>query len=135
MRHEPSLVGSVIGPPFDCGVERAVLGDPGATRVPILFGSVAQTESSAITVDVDGLDEERNVVDGEVRPIVAVREDVAPVVGMTANPRTQRRSKSSVLHLFSVVPESSPRIETDGAFARAPLGWGKPEEIGMVAGL
>ena len=88
--------------------------------------------SGSIRIDAH---EVRRVVDREVRPVVAVGQDVAAVVGVPADPRVQRRREPGVLDAAPLVPEAALRIEADGALARPALGGREAEELGVVAGL
>jgi len=77
----------------------------------------------------------RSVVDLEVRPVVAVGQDVAPIVGVAPDPSVKRLFERGMIDPRAVVPEFPVCIEANGAFARRAGRRGEAVEVGMVAGL
>ncbi len=89
------------------------------------------TRSGSMRTDAD---EVGGVVDGEVRPVVPVGQDVPPVVGVPADPRVERRGEAGVLDPVPVVPEA-PLASSRRVLSRdRPSGAGKRKNSGWSPG-
>ena len=112
---------------LDFEIEIAARTERDRLRIEGLLGLVGKDEAR-ISVDVlDRANEERSIVDGEVRPVVAVGEDVTAVVGMAPNPRMKRRGELRVADLLLVVVEVPIAVEPNLRLARATFRRGEPE--------
>src|ERR1019366_34244 len=119
---ELGLVRAAEGVPLDLHVQGSVRPDPGGFGVEPLLGPVAEQKRDALRLDSEGADEVRRVLDREVGPVVAVREDVPAVVRMAADPGVKCCCQAQVIDGSTVVPESPRGIQPDGALPRASLG-------------
>ena len=80
-------------------------------------------------------DEVGRVVDREVRPVVAVRQDVAPVVGVAADPRVHRRPRARRARRGAPSCQKRPAASSRMVLSRErPSGAGKRKNSGWSPG-
>src|SRR5690606_2200685 len=116
-------------------VERVLAAQPQRAPVERLFAAVRQRDDGRlITAQGHRLHEVGHVLHLEVRPVVAVVQDVAAVVGVPSNPARESPSHAGVLDARAVVPEAALRIEADRALTRAPEGRGTAEKLWVITG-
>ncbi len=96
---------------------------------------VRQANVRAAFADLEPFDEVRRAFDGEVAPVVAVRQDRTTVVRVPGNPSRERCSQARMFDRLAVVKPSTRAVEDNRALTATAFGRGQSEKFGMVAWL
>src|SRR5690606_31863270 len=134
--HERSLRGrhetSFEGPPFDPSIERLARTDGEALRIERLVSLVRQHQHRCCQRATEAAHEVRNILDAEIRPVVAVAEDEAPIAWVAPDPGRERFLHAAMGDELATVPEAALRVEQDAALAAAPGRRRSIEEVRVV---